>query len=277
MTPDTAELRGQFARQDKVDWLGRVGLAARGVLYALLALLALELAIDRRPSHRPDSEGALRLLSDQPLGEVLLVGLGLGFAAQAAWRLSQAFSDRERAGTSAAGLAERAGYLGIGLLYAGLALVAASLAFGDESGGPLAKGGNERQTAQGVLGWPLGRELVFVVGLGFVAAAVGTTGYVLVGKLDDRLRDGSMSHGSRTIALAAGVGGYLARAIVFAMIGVFLCKAAWEHDPQETRGLDGALLELVQAPFGPLALSIVAAGLLAFAVWSFFEARYRAV
>jgi hypothetical protein len=275
MSPDTAQLRGQIARQDKVDWLGRVGLASRGVLYALLALLALELALDRRPSHKPDSEGALRLLADQPLGEVLLVTLGLGFAAQAIWRLAQAFSDRERAGKSAAALAERAGYLGIGLLYIGLAVIAFSVALGDESGGPLARGGNERQTTQGVFGWPLGRELVFVVGLGFLAGAAGTAGYVLAGKLDDRLHDGPLSRGARTIATAAGIGGYLCRAVVFALVGVFLCKAAWEHDAQETRGLDGALLELVQAPHGPLALSIVAAGLLAFAVWSVFEARYR--
>lgn len=276
MKPRALDIRGEVARQDTVDWLGRIGLASRGVLYALLALLALDLAIDRRPSHQPDSQGALRLVADQPFGEGLLVLLGLGFGAQAVWRVSQAVSDRERVGRSPVGLAERLGFLGIGLLYAGLALVAVTVAVGDESAAPGADG-NEQRTAQGVFGWPLGRELVFAVGAGFLAGAVGTAVYALSGKLDDRLPAGSMSRRARMVARTIGIGGYLSRAVVLALVGVFLCRAAWEHDPGKTRGLDGALLELVQAPHGPFVLSIVALGLLAFAAWSFVEARYRDV
>jgi hypothetical protein len=40
-------------------------------------------------------------------------------------------------------------------------------------------------------------------------------------------------------------------------------------------GLDGALARIHHQPFGPWLLGLAAAGLLVFAVYSLFEARYR--
>jgi hypothetical protein len=59
------------------------------------------------------------------------------------------------------------------------------------------------------------------------------------------------------------------------MIGVFLGKAAIEYDPNEAVGIDGALLKLVEQPFGPVLLGLVAAGLIAYAAYCLVEARYR--
>ena len=71
--------------------------------------------------------------------------------------------------------------------------------------------------------------------------------------------------------------GLLARFVVFSQIGSFLLKAAYEYDPQEAIGLDGALQKIVRASYGPVLLGIVAAGLLCYALFCFFEARYRRV
>ena len=73
---------------------------------------------------------------------------------------------------------------------------------------------------------------------------------------------------ARRVVDIAGTVGYSARALVFAVIGVFLIRAAWEHDPSETIGLDGALLRLAQAPLGPLLLALVGAGFGCYAVWA---------
>ena len=75
----------------------------------------------------------------------------------------------------------------------------------------------------------------------------------------------------------AGTAGYVARGVVFGLAGAFLVKAAIEFEPREAVGLDGALAKLVNADHGPILLGIVAAGLLAFAVFSFAEARYRRI
>jgi Domain of Unknown Function (DUF1206) len=73
------------------------------------------------------------------------------------------------------------------------------------------------------------------------------------------------------------VTGYIARGVVVALVGFFVARAAWPYDPKEAVGLDGALAKLAHAPYGPVLLGLVAAGLFAYAVFSLVEARYREV
>ena len=74
-----------------------------------------------------------------------------------------------------------------------------------------------------------------------------------------------------------GTFGHLARMVVFGLIGIFLIKAAVEYDPNKAVGLDGALAKLANQPYGPVLLGIVAAGLIAFALYSLTDARYRRI
>ncbi len=74
-----------------------------------------------------------------------------------------------------------------------------------------------------------------------------------------------------------GTVGHVARAIVFGLVGVFLVKAAADYSAKEAIGLDGALAKLYNQPYGPWLLGAVAAGLVAFAIFSLSEARYRRI
>ena len=67
------------------------------------------------------------------------------------------------------------------------------------------------------------------------------------------------------------------RMAVFGLIGWFLIKAALDFDPDEAVALDGALAKVAHAPYGPLLLGIVAAGLIGFGAFSLVESRYRRV
>jgi hypothetical protein len=271
---DIDRVRAAAQRSEEVDWLGRAGLVSQGVLYAVLAILATQVAFEGRDSsHRPDAEGALQLVTEQPLGPALLIVLALGFVAYAFWRIVEAVADRDREGSGWKGVLKRAGYLVLGLLYLALATLAVTTAFGSGGGA----GGEEQRATQGVLSWPLGRPLVLALGVGFLVGAGASVVYVLLGKLDDKLQTSALSSQERRLVSLTGVVGYSARAVVFAIIGAFLVKAAWQHDPSETRGLDGALLELTQAPFGPVVLGAVALGFLAFAAWCGTQARYRRI
>jgi hypothetical protein len=265
MHVDTAHMR-----REATGTLGRVGWLATAALYALLALLAIRLSVEGRTrGHRPDAEGALQLVAEQPLGQVLLFALLLGFGAHAVWRLAQAVGDRDHAGDDPTGLAKRAGYAALALWYAALAWLTGSIAFGQPANT------NEKEAARGVLSWPLGRELVTAVGVGFLIAAVGSVVFILRKRHVAKLRPGEAGPEARRIVDIAGTIGYSARALVFAVIGVFLIRAAWEHDPSETIGLDGALLRLAQAPLGPLLLALVGVGLGCYAAWAALQARYR--
>ena len=76
---------------------------------------------------------------------------------------------------------------------------------------------------------------------------------------------------------ALGLVGHLSRMVVFTLVGVFLVKAAVDYNARAAIGLDGALAKLQHNPLGPFLLSIVALGLIAFALYSFSDARYRRI
>jgi hypothetical protein len=56
-----------------------------------------------------------------------------------------------------------------------------------------------------------------------------------------------------------------------------LIKAAVEYDPTKAVGLDGALAKLAHQSYGSALLGVVAAGLVAFAIYSLADARYRKI
>src|ERR1700674_2717814 len=79
--------------------LGRLGLGARGVLYVLLAYLAVRVAFGQ-PNRATDKQGALHTVAQQPFGHVLLAGLAVGFGAFALWQLTlAAYGSSARAGS----------------------------------------------------------------------------------------------------------------------------------------------------------------------------------
>jgi len=259
---------------DLVEGVGRAGLVAQGVLYGVVAILAAHVATGSR-SESPDRGGALQAIADQPLGKLLLAALALGLAGYALWRLAQAVLDRDGEGDDAPALAKRAGYLGRALWYGGLCAITVEKLFdGDDDGGG---GGGEKRTTAGVLDWPLGRTVVYAAGLVLVGAGAWNLYRGIACRFESKLKTGEMSNVMEKAVRVVGIVGHVARAIVFALIGFFLLRAAWQFDPQEAVGLDGALQKLAQAPYGGAVLGAVAAGLGAFALQCFAQARYRDV
>jgi hypothetical protein len=76
---------------------------------------------------------------------------------------------------------------------------------------------------------------------------------------------------------AIGVVGLVARAIAFALIGLFTLKAARDYSPKDAVGIDGALARLTQHAYGTTALIVVAAGLIVFGAYSLADARFRKI
>ena len=252
-----------------VERLGRVGLVAKGVMYGVIGILAIKVALGGR-EESPDRQGALRTIAEQPFGKGLLVLLALGLAGYALWRLAQAFLDRDDEGEGLKGLAKRAGALGRAGWYGVLSVLTVSTLVGSGGGG-----GNEQKTTAGVFDRPGGRYLVYAAGLAFLAAAAFNGWRAVTAKFNKKLKQGEMSDEEEAAATGLGIVGHLARGVVFGLIGAYLVRAAWEFDPKKARGLDGALLELAQQPYGGWLLGTVAVGLLAYALYCFVQARYR--
>ena len=93
----------------------------------------------------------------------------------------------------------------------------------------------------------------------------------------ETLKPGEMGPGEKRWTRRAGRLGHAARGVVFLVIGVFLAQAALHSDPEEARGLGGALSALAAQPLGPYLLGLVALGLVAFGLFMFVVARYRRI
>jgi Domain of Unknown Function (DUF1206) len=256
-----------------LNWLARAGLAAKGVSYALVGVLALEVAVGAG-GKATSRQGALADVAHHSWGKVLLTALAIGFAGYAIWRFAQTFFDRSNQGDGPKGLALRAGYFGRGLIYAGLTVATVRLLTMSDEPTPQNKEAHEK-TAM-VLSWPAGRWLVGAAGVCLIGAGLYNGYRGLSTKFLDRWQASTQRDAPKWGA-RAGVVGLLARLVVFCLIGVFVIKAAYEYDPREAVGLDGALQKLAHHSYGSWLLGAVAVGLLAYAVFCAFEARYRRV
>ena len=251
----------------------RVGLVAKGVSYALVGVLAIKLAADSG-GKATSRQGALHTLAQHSFGKFVLVVLAFGFAAYAVWRFAQAFFDKNNDGDGAKGLAKRAGYFGRGAIYAGLTYSTIKILSGSAEQSQNQKA---HKTAATVLSWPAGKWIVGAAGLVLIGVGLWNGYRGLEKKFLKNWKTEKMGPTAQRWGTRSGVVGLSARMVVFALIGIFVVKAAYDYNPREAIGLDGALQKLASQSYGSWLLGIVAAGLLAYAVFCFFEARYREV
>lgn len=254
--------------------LGRAGLATKGLVYLTIGVLATETAFGAG-GETTDSRGALLHVVQVPFGVALLMLVALGLVGFALWRVTQALLDTERKGTDPKGLAERSGYLISAAVYGGLALFAVRLLMSGESG-PTNDSAAHDWTAW-LMAQPLGRWLVGGAGLGMIGTALIQFWLAWSTDFCKDLRVGQMSRTAQTWVIRLGRMGFAARGVAFGIIGGFLLQAAWHAQPQEARGLGGALASLAEQPFGPWLLAAVAFGLAAYGVYMLAEAKYRRV
>jgi hypothetical protein len=280
---EAGEHPGEKAR-DKAEsgsgwyaWLARGGLVAKGASFALVAVLAIGVAVGTG-GKTTSRQGALETLAQETWGKIVLIVLGIGFAAYALWRFVQAFAEREDEDgekETAKKWGKRAGYIGRGLIYASLAFTTFKLLLG--AGGEQSQNAKAHETTAAVLDWPGGRWIVGIAGLCIIGAGLWNAYRGLTKKFEDKWRTGEMSETELTWGSRAGIAGHLARAVVFTLIGIFVIKAALEFDPQDAIGFDGALQKLAQASYGLYLLGLTAAGLLAYGLFCLVDARYRDV
>lgn len=273
------------AAEDKVErisksaqgWiipLARFGYAAKGFVYIIIGGLAA-LAAFTTGGKTTDSRGAMEEILSQSYGKLLLGAVAVGLAGYAVWRIVQAVKDTENKGSGAKGIAVRAGYAVSGVIHAALALSAAQMILG--SGGASKGDASSKEWTAKLMEQPFGRWLVAAAGLGFVIFAVSQIYKAFTAKFREKLKTGEMNEATENFAVRTGRIGLVARAIVFGIIGGFLALAALRSNPNEARGLSGALRALEQQSYGQWLLGIVALGLIAYGIYMFVQARYRRI
>lgn len=257
-----------------METLARFGYVAKGFVYAAIGILALLAAFSVNGGETTDTTGALNAIARQPFGQILLILIAIGLVGYVIWRVIEAIKDPENKGTDAKGIFARLGYLLSGLAYIGVAVNAASLAFGSSSGG----GGNSEQdwTAM-VMQQPFGRWLVGLAGVVVVGIGCYRIYEAYKTKFRKKLNLNELSTQQKKWLVNISRFGIAARGVVFIMIGFFVLQAAKNYAPNQVKGLDGALLTLAQQSSGKILLALMALGLIAYAIYLILQARYSRI
>ncbi len=253
--------------------LGRLGYAAKGLVYLIIGVLA-SLAALGNGGATTDRKGAIQAIYDQPFGKILLGILIFGLACYALWSFIKAVADTEAKGSKPKGIANRLFYAGVGLSYITLAFGAFKLLTGTGNSGQNSDANAKDWTAE-LLKQPFGMVLVIIAGLVVLGAAGFQFYKAYKASFQKHLEVGEMKSETKKWIIQLGRFGLAARGLVFSVIGLFLIIAALQRNPDQAKGLGGALNELSGQPYGQVLLGIVAVGLVAYGIYSLAEARYR--
>ena len=261
------------ALQQSAAWLvrlGRLGYAAKGLVYIVVGFLASKAAIGVG-GRTTDTKGALRTIGEAPFGRVALMFVAIGLIGYMGWRLASAIADAEPRGSDARGLALRVGDAFRGIVYGSLgAWVLAYVVRGHAESKDQA-----RSVTDQVLSLPAGRSIVIGSGLVIVGYALYQLYRAVSRKFLKRLDLSSAGSTGRKWIERLGGFGIGARAVVFGMIGLLIARAGWNYDPSEAGGIEKSLDLIQSQPFGDALFAVVAAGLIAFGVLQLATARYR--
>jgi uncharacterized integral membrane protein len=269
LSPSASVKARSAANSEPMRALARAGLAARGVIYVLIGLVAFLVAFGLS-SRQANQEGALQLLAAKPYGLIALWLLAIGFACYALWRLSEAAFGVTGEGN---GAGPRLRSLGSAIVYAFLAYLTFTVISGAHH--------NQTRKQQDITAsamhhtggrWAVGIAglIIVIIGLVLIVQGVRRTfmKYMQTARMSPRVR--------QTVE-ALGVIGTVARGVVFGLVGILVMDAAITHKASESGGLDKALLTLRHQPYGQLLLVAAALGLIAFGVYGLCEARWRQV
>ncbi|MFI1105645.1 DUF1206 domain-containing protein [Streptomyces melanogenes] len=256
------------AEKETLTAAGRAGFVARGVVYVLIGALAIQMALGSG-GESADRQGALDRVAEQPFGKGMLWTLVVGFGCMALWRGSRAVLSRGPRRKVASRLLDGGRAVFYGSVCWGTAVFAA--------GGGQGPSGNAKSKdwTASVLEMPYGQVLVgaggcVLIGIGAVLAVRAA-----MCKFLRQLDLGATSHRTRQVVTGLGVGGGVARGLVFAAAGVFILIAAVRFNANEAKGVDATLRSFTHTPAGPWLLVIVAIGLILFGAFSFASARWR--
>lgn len=253
------EISPQLASEGKFQGLTRLGFAARGLLYIVIAVLIL------RTGRTEDLTGALHYLGEGS-GELMLGVVALGLGVYGLWRLADAAFGMEHPGSDWKALRQRVVVGVIGVIYLYLCYKAVRITQGDGGGAGEA---HAQAQADTVLDLPGGSLVLGLAALVLALAGASQLRKAMSCSFLRRLREGA---GQQEWIRWMGRLGYSARGVIFLGVAFLIGRAALGGNSNEAGGME-QVLDLFSGPL----LYAVAAGLMLFGLFSLVEARYRAI
>ena len=254
-------------KSEKFNWLVRVGYFSRAILYSVLGLIALTSA----GRIAEGTNGIFRAIEDYPAGTAILWLMVVGLTAYALFRFCSPLFDIENNGSDKKGWAKRIGHAGSGIGHLALAWSALQFARSDTGGGGgSGSGGGAEEAAAGILSVDLGGTVLGLLGVIFFIVAIYQAKKGITGDFMHRV-SGRAPSSTRWL----GGAGFLARGVVYAVIGWSLFRAGFmSAGANQVKTLGDAVASLAGEG---LIFTLTAIGLLLFGIFSLILARYRII
>ncbi|WP_424494673.1 DUF1206 domain-containing protein [Salinimicrobium sp. GXAS 041] len=252
--------------------MARTGFVAKGTVYGITGILTFMAAFNLG-GQKAGKLQVLQFLDKQTFGNALLILMGLGLACYAAWRFIQSVSDPEDIGSDAKAKVKRAAFFISGLLYLGLAVLSILRVFGSRgsggSSGSSAKSSSFLASETGLILIGIGGAAVAIVGFFqfYKAYKNDYTKKFDLSSLSEEKRRESISKTAKF--------GLSARGVLLLIIGYFALQAAISSDPSEIKSTSEAFSFIQDSSYGAWLMGLVAAGLVAYALYMFLMAKYR--
>jgi hypothetical protein len=251
---------------EAVTLMGRLGYAARGVVYFLVGASAAISAI--KPGHRPAGPtDALQLGHGHPLGAVFLLLVAFGLACLAGWLTVAGFKSAQR--NSSRSWWRGIGMLGDAVVYIAFMLDVAGVAFG------IWHGSGERNL-QSWTAWvaarSYGRVLVGIAGAAVLAGGVGLAIWGLIGKVDEAM---ALPPKERRLVRVIARYSIAGRGGAIALVGCYLIAAAIYGNPREAHEVGGVLGALRGVPYGRAVLGSFGLAFIGSSLFDFLAVFYR--
>jgi hypothetical protein len=252
---------------DLMDHAVRFGLIAYGVVHLLIAWLSIQLALGDREGS-VSGKGALGELVTHPFGRTMVWLVAIGMALLVLWRLLEAVGGHyDEDGTDL--WRSRAVDVLKAAIYGSLGFAAVKVASGGGSGG------DKTETISAKLmdhSW--GVWLVGIIGLAVIGYGVSLIWRGLTEGFREHLEAEGKSGDLGRAYLLLGKVGYVAKGVAIGIVGGLFIWAALTHDPDKSGGLDDALRTVLDQPFGPLLLGVIAVGIACYGLFCFARARH---
>ena len=258
--------------------IGRAGWFAKGVVYVIAGILALQVAAKASGwsnsattgTQEASPTGAIKTVADSSGGTALLWLLAIGMLIYAAWRVVSAFLPGDN---DTKAMAHRVGYVVSAVIYTTFAITAIALA----RQAPSDPNGNKKVTdiSQSMMTHSAGRLLIGLVGL--IVIGVGLYRISKGVKLDvnDELDLSGMSSARVMWTKRLGAVGEIGRGIGIGLVGFFLLRSAITYDANDATGLDGALRRLAVTSWGLVVVFVVGVGFAAYGMFCLATFTHR--
>ncbi len=257
--------------------MARLGWVAKGIVYALVGVLAVPIAIQGLRADRTradDAEaspmGAVAAIADTSLGAIALWIVAAGLALYVVWRLLSIMLPAEN---TAVTRLTRAGYAVSAAMYSFLAWSALSFATGERAAREAeTEDAKVERITRELMDTTTGRWLVGAIGACVVGIGIFFVVRGVRASFHDDLEPRDVGPISLESIVAFGRVGWVGRGVVLILVGWFVTSAAVRFRPSDAHGLDGSLREVTELAIGPLIVGSAALALIAYGLFCVISA-----